>query len=334
MSDQFKCQVCLQAFTTSEALQSHIKNFKSQTQSILTAYTQCLNHNTGSLEISQDNEAYLCPATCQVCSRQFYNYYALELHIEEFRSLESRLVLDLLHSQSHVATPEYDFCRNEMSQCPLANCEAIHRNPSNRRRHFKAHIPFIEPCKGCGNLYTSCNTAASHDCKAECQLGKEWITERQRRLHMRASQEYENALTLCKQSKRKITQHTKSSKSTLTKTSYTGPLLDNNAPASFNTDVNEPRQNNTPTARNVVIMANVEKTPVVGKVARNTGFFCMDDASAMLEEAQNSGLFCLDDTARHVAAVCQYYTSSWDSHTLVDGTDKGSRKRPLDIISS
>jgi hypothetical protein len=168
---------------------------------------------------------------------------------------------------------------------------------------------------------------------------------------MRASQEYENALTLCKQSKRKITQHTKSSKSTLTKTSYTGPLLDNNAPASFNTDVNEPRQNNTPTARNVVIMANVEKTPVVGKVARNTGFFCMDDASAMLEEAQNSGLFCLDDTARHVAAVCQSnasdldvtsygsllshdYTSSWDSHTLVDGTDKGSRKRPLDIISS
>lgn len=59
-------------------------------------------------------------------------------------SLESRLVLDLLHSQSHIATPKYEFCRNKASQCPLANCEVIDRNPSNRSRHFRARkSPFL-----------------------------------------------------------------------------------------------------------------------------------------------------------------------------------------------
>ncbi|CZR49915.1 uncharacterized protein FPRO_16120 [Fusarium proliferatum ET1] len=328
MPDQFKCQVCLQVFATSEALQLHITEFKSQTQSVLAAYTQCLNHITPGT--SRDNEAYLRPAICQVCSRKFYNDYALELHIEEFRSLESRLVLDLLHSQSHIATPKYEFYRNEGSQCPLANCEVKDRNPSNRSRHFRAHIPFIEPCKGCGKLYTSCNTATSHGCKHP--LGTTWITERRRRLQMRASQEYQIAITFCESSKRKINRYLKSSKSTSNETNHVWPPLD--TPASLNTDVNEPRPNKTLTARNGVVMANLEEARVVGKAVSNTGLFCMDDPGVTLQEAQNSGLFCLDDTADHVATFCEKYTSGWDSWFLVDGTDKSRRKRPLDKISS
>lgn len=150
---------------------------------------------------------------------------------------------------------------------------------------------------------------------------------------MRASQEYKIAIAFCEPSKRKINRYSKSSKSTSDETSHVRPPLDN-APASLNTDVNEPRPNKTLIARNGVVMANLEEARVVGKAVSNTGLFCMDDPGVTLQEAQNSGLFCLDDTAHHVATFFEEYTSGWDSRFLVDGTDKGGRKRPLDIISS